>query len=67
MATQFSVWTLEGEDPLDISDVAWATFGLWWDDELGRPVRPRTLHFYAKRPFVKLYVRLKKKETGIDE
>ena len=57
----------DGADWLDFSDEAWATWGLWWDDDLGAPVRPRTLHFYAKRPFVKLYVRLKKKESGIDE
>jgi hypothetical protein len=69
MADQFTTWMLEGEDPLDPSEMAWASFGLWWDDVWGNmspPVRPRILRFYAKRPFVKLYVRLKKKESVID-
>ena len=64
---QWKTWMLEGEYWLDPSDIAWATFGLWWEDELGIPVRPRILRFFAKRPEIKLYVKLKKKESGIDE
>ena len=64
---QWMTWMLEGEYWLNPSDVAWATFGLWWEDELGPPVRPRILRFFAKRPVVRLYVKLKKKESGIDE
>ena len=70
MADQFTTWMLEGEDPLDVSEMAWASFGMWWDDVWGGmspPVRPRTLRFHAKRPLVKLHVRLKKKESVTDE
>ena len=37
-ATQFTTWAFDSIDPLDPSDVAWASDGLWWDDELSAPV-----------------------------
>ena len=67
---QWKCWMLEGEYWLNPTSVAWATFGLWCEGEegeLGPPVRPRILRFFAKRPVVQLYVRLKKKESVVDE
>lgn len=66
MATQFTTWMLEGEDWDDVSEIAWGSFGLWWNGELGEmgaPVRPRIMRFQAKRPHVQLYVKLVIKES----